>query len=133
MLSKLDSLKQLGKTDFMTWYSLAIITAHALILIVVFNTGIYGTEGNPDINRYFNYSVSIAHGQLPYRDFTVEYPPLALVFFTLPQLVAPTLQMYQYVFAVQILFFDLLGLDCTPMIGQIWLGKSGGVIHYSLA
>jgi uncharacterized membrane protein len=114
MLNKLAFLKQLVKTDDMTWHSLVIVTLsiliHTLILILVFQSGIYGTEGNPDINRYFNYSVSIAHGQLPYRDFMVEYPPLALAFFTLPYLVAPTLHMYQYVFSAQILFFDLLGL-----------------------
>ena len=127
MLNKLAFLKQLFKTDDMTWHSLVIVTIHALILILIFNSGIYNTEGNPDINRYFNYSVSIAHGQLPYRDFTVEYPPLALAFFTLPHLFAPTLQMYQYVFAVQILFFDLLGLFLISAPEVTSVTNNGGI------
>ena len=114
LLNKLAFLKQLVKTDDTTWHSLITvilgILVHTLILILVFNSGIYGTEENPDTIRYFNYSLGIMQGQLPYLDFAVEYPPLALVFFTLPHLVAPNLDMYQYAFAAQILFFDLLGL-----------------------
>lgn len=134
MRNKLAFLKQLIKTDDMTWYSLMMVIIHALILILVFNSGIYGTEGNPDTIRYFNYSLGIMQGQLPYRDFTVEYPPLALVFFTLPCLVASNLDMYQYVFAAQILFFDLLGLFLISALSRrLGFHLAGTLAIYTLA
>jgi len=52
----------------------------------------------------------VALGQLPYQDFAVEYPPLALVFLTLPRLIAPNPATYANVFAIEILLFNLLGL-----------------------
>jgi len=40
----------------------------------------------------------------------VEYPPGALVFFTIPRLFSSTLDGYRYAFAAEILVFDLLAL-----------------------
>jgi hypothetical protein len=40
----------------------------------------------------------------------MEYPPLALLFFTLPRLVASDLNTYTAAFTVEILLFDLIGL-----------------------
>ena len=35
---------------------------------------------------YYKYSLKLSEGLVPYRDFQLEYPPLALAFFYLPQL-----------------------------------------------
>lgn len=39
-----------------------------------------------DITLYFTYSLKLLAGQAPYRDFAMEYPPLALLPFALPRL-----------------------------------------------
>jgi hypothetical protein len=39
-----------------------------------------------DLSIYYNYSLWLLQGATPYRDFSIEYPPFALVPFTLPHL-----------------------------------------------
>jgi hypothetical protein len=41
-----------------------------------------------DVKLYFNYSLELAQGKLPYRDVRLEYPPLAIVPFVVPRLLA---------------------------------------------
>lgn len=38
---------------------------------------------------YHRYSLNVIHGQMPYRDFSFEYPPLAILPIVLPQLINP--------------------------------------------
>jgi Glycosyltransferase family 87 len=72
----------------------------ALIAIVLATVGFLGTwaiarDGFDmhgrylDTPRYAAYGQAIRDGRVPYRDFAVEYPPLALPSFVLPALVAP--------------------------------------------
>jgi glycosyl transferase family 87 len=42
-----------------------------------------------DLRVYFDYSARLLGGAVPYRDFPLEYPPLALIPMTLPRLVSP--------------------------------------------
>ena len=39
-----------------------------------------------DIDEYFHYANSFAAGKLPYRDYQIEYPPLAVIWFFLPRI-----------------------------------------------
>jgi uncharacterized membrane protein len=67
---------------------LILVTLQALLLwlVVLFTLpAVYGWHIG-DLQTYFNAARSLSAGQLPYRDFTLEYPPLALVPFVLPQL-----------------------------------------------
>ncbi|MBC8159919.1 MAG: DUF2029 domain-containing protein [Roseiflexaceae bacterium] len=43
-------------------------------------------EWHGDLGVYAGYADQVMQGQVPYRDFTLEYPPLALVPFVLPRL-----------------------------------------------
>jgi uncharacterized membrane protein len=93
------------------WIILVFVAIHGLILLVLFRSGIYHNSAmQNDISLFFDYSSKIVGGAWPYRDFTVEYPPLAFIFFILPRLVASTLSAYQLAFAVEIFIFDALGL-----------------------
>src|SRR5215813_2629878 len=38
---------------------------------------------------YHRYSLNLMQGQMPYRDFSFEYPPLALLPIVLPRLIKP--------------------------------------------
>jgi len=93
---------------------------HALILILLFNSGIYHNSSlTGDVAEFFNYSSNIVHGSLPYRDFAVEYPPLALVCFTIPRLVTSTFSDYHWAFSVEILIFDLLALFLLSKLSRV--------------
>lgn len=61
----------------------------ALVLIVGLTPepSLRGFAG--DLSVYRGYAVLLLQGSIPYRDFHVEYPPLALVPMTLPLLAAP--------------------------------------------
>ncbi len=49
-------------------------------------------------------------GQIPYHDFSSEYPPLALLSFLLPGLVFDNTISYSWGFALELLVFDILVL-----------------------
>jgi len=53
-----------------------------------------------DLPRYHEYGAAMHHGLVPYRDFRVEYPPLALATFVLPSLVASAYRGYRIAFEV---------------------------------
>jgi hypothetical protein len=50
--------------------------------------GFYANNHIVDTPHYQVYGDAIAGGQVPYRDFTVEYPPAAVPLFALPSLIA---------------------------------------------
>jgi hypothetical protein len=59
---------------------------------------------------YYEYASAIVAGQVPYRDFLVEYPPFALVFFTLPRLLGESFRWYYVWYQVLIVVADLVVL-----------------------
>ncbi len=76
------------------WLSLlaAFLVQTAVVLILAGNPRFFGSTGRAnvldDVEIYRRYATRMLSGELPYRDFRVEYPPLALPFFVLPAWVA---------------------------------------------
>lgn len=71
--------------------------AVALVATVLFaavwatlHYGFYGGNHIVDTAVYQGYGDAMVHGQVPYADFSVEYPPAALPVFVLPSLVVST-------------------------------------------
>jgi hypothetical protein len=60
-----------------------------------------------DIPIYERYSDYIFDGQTPYRDFLVEYPPLTLLIFIIPSLLAKVIGGYAISFRLVMMGFDL--------------------------
>jgi hypothetical protein len=67
----------------------------ALVAVVVFaagwtllHYGFYANNHIVDTPHYQSYGDLIVGGQVPYRDFTIEYPPAAVPLFALPSLIA---------------------------------------------
>jgi hypothetical protein len=67
-----------------------ILVALALVVFVgswsALHAGFYASDQIVDTPVYQRYGDAIAHRQVPYRDFAVEYPPGALPVFALPAL-----------------------------------------------
>ena len=77
---------------------LAILAAATVGLFIA--SGIEGEPGISDTGVYQRYGELITAGNLPYRDFAVEYPPGALLPFVLPALVSDTHDGYDAAFLV---------------------------------
>lgn len=81
----------------------------------------------PDVQFYYNYSLELMRGQLPYRHFSLEYPPLALLPFVLPRLVTfgqpLSFAAYTSLFVVQnALFSTLVALMLVHVVShqRLW-------------
>ena len=82
-----------------------------LILVV----GVYEHDAvlrlNPTINLdglmalYFDYADQAAAGRVPYRDYLVEYPPVAFVLFWVPRVLAARYR-FRHAFLTEMMLFD---------------------------
>jgi predicted membrane-bound dolichyl-phosphate-mannose-protein mannosyltransferase len=74
--------------------------------------GIFGYLVISDVSIYERFGDPLVQGRLPYRDFPLEYPPLALVVFGIPSLLrSPLGEIGTYV-----RIFELLMVLCTLLI-----------------
>jgi hypothetical protein len=79
---------------------------HVAIFAGLFR-GVYSMKPS-GTGLFFDYGSAIVAGQVPYRDVFVEYPPLSLVFFTLPRLVGESFRWYYVWFQIQVVLADLV-------------------------
>ena len=63
---------------------------------------------------YYSYAKRIAAGALPYRDFPVEYPPVATLFFYLPFRISGA-NIDSYTFWFEVVMF-IVNINCTILI-----------------
>lgn len=90
---------------------LAVVIVHLLAGILVGQLTPPGPLSTLGI--YFDDAMRMAQGQVPYRDFTLEYPPLSIPFFWLPLLGGHSMDTYRPLFAQEIMLVDLLGALIT--------------------
>jgi uncharacterized membrane protein len=100
-----------------------IVTAFCLLHLVMFSRVFYG--GGPDVEGYYRYGAQMGQGKVPYRDFSIEYPPGAAAVFYLPyaashnlHLSADNIQGYGIAFTFEMLLFDLVGLFLTVGVAR---------------
>lgn len=53
-----------------------------------------------DVINFYGHAMAIKDGSLPYTDFEFEFPPISLVFFTMPALFTSDLDVYCWLFAM---------------------------------
>jgi hypothetical protein len=90
--------------------------AHLLLLAVIYNFII--VTQYTGVQLFYSFASKFVSGLVPYRDFPLEYPPLALAFFTLPRLVGSTLAGYYTAYQVEVVLFDLTALVVLDAIAR---------------
>ncbi|MGE5141085.1 MAG: glycosyltransferase 87 family protein, partial [Rudaea sp.] len=79
----------------------------AFILITLFISGDFNLDS---VHLYMTYGQEVMDGKIPYQDFDIEYPPLAVPLFALPTLVTHDILAYRALFALEMIAFDLIGV-----------------------
>jgi hypothetical protein len=93
------------------------IAAAALLFVaawLLLHVGFWRHDQIVDTPVYRHYGDLIAAGRVPYRDFTPEYPPLALPVFALPSLLTSGLDHYSTAFQVEM---AVLGVGLVVAVG----------------
>lgn len=90
---------------------MAVVTAAAILFIA---TAIVLLDSGPrnDVVNFYHHAMSIKDGVLPYSGFEFEFPPLSLVFFTIPGLFTSDLVTYSRIFAFQSAVFMSIAAYC---------------------
>ena len=81
-----------GRWDDPRWQLAGFVLVHIAIFAGLFR-GVYAMPYLRN-GALLQYGSALVAGQVPYRDVFVEYPPFALVFFTLPRLVGESFRWY---------------------------------------
>jgi uncharacterized membrane protein len=87
------------------WGILAGALAVFAVLCVAMPSVWRGHAGISDVPVYERYGDAIERGQLPYRDFRLEYPPGSLAVFAVPSFVANSRRGYARAFGVEMALF----------------------------
>ena len=78
------------------------------IWAVVFEILWYGDRSITDTPVYYDYASRISDGMMPYRDFSSEYPPVAMLLFSLPRLFSGAgYSWFVIAFSAEMLFIQL--------------------------
>jgi hypothetical protein len=99
----------------------------------VLHVGFYRHSRISDVPIYQRYGDAIAKGQVPYRDFALEYPPAALPVFAIPSLVRSQqgdLDNYRNGFEAEMLVCGALAL---ALMLAILMGLEAGPVRIGLA
>ena len=92
---------------------------NVFILLIWMNFSAFDPRIHPDVELYLSYADLMMNGQVPYRDFTVEYPPLALLLLLIPRLFSENLAGYADGFAILMVAFNLLGLYFASRLSRL--------------
>jgi uncharacterized membrane protein len=109
-----------GLPEGQGWQLALFILVHILIFALLFQDFYkiqYSATG-----LYFDFASSVLEGNVPYRDFDLEYPPLSLLFFVLPGLIASNYTDFAILYQIEVLVFSLIGAyliyDIARRIGE---------------
>lgn len=92
---------------------------HVFIILLLSLINPYDATHITATGLYFDYASQLFQGAVPYRDFPLEYPPLALLFLGLPRLIGTNFVGYDICFTIEILIFDLLGLYLLFVVSRL--------------
>lgn len=83
-----------------------LVAVVAQVAMTAAMTAVKVRAGRDDADIYFRYATLMREGQVPYRDFRVEYPPLALPLFLVAALASHDVASFKFAFGVEMLIFN---------------------------
>jgi hypothetical protein len=105
---------------------IAVLSAIALqALLALLTTSMKLHAGTDDTDIYFRYARRARESAIPYRDYRVEYPPIAMPLFLLPSYVSSGLVSFRLAFAVEMLIFNA----GTVWLIASWTEQNHGPVH----
>jgi uncharacterized membrane protein len=96
---------------------LALFVLFIVLIYCVFFTTFYHTPYSAR-GVFLNYAAQVLQGQVPYRDFNMEYPPLALFFFVIPGLASTSLTTFSLFYKAEVLLAILIGLFLIYLLAR---------------
>jgi hypothetical protein len=89
-------------------YTAATMPVHGLVVLVTSSPWFFFGTGDVTSHHrfFFQYASRFLGGEIPYRDYVIEYPILAFVLFLIPRLATPRFRLYQLAFGLEMLLFD---------------------------
>jgi hypothetical protein len=116
------------------WMALQVPVLAALNLIYSLRPVTDPTVVNYDVRLFFDAATAFLRGQLPYRDFFFQYPPLALIFLVPPRWFAADLASYFSWFNIELLILACVGiLAATAVADRIGQPLGPTLFVYSLS
>lgn len=113
----------------MRWLTGIALAAPLFLAMATVAVGGLADESFPaDVNHYHEFAEKMRDGQLPYDDFTMEYPPFALPVFLLP--IAFGDAAYTPVFKAMMAACGLLTL---AVVAALLVARRASAGHYTLA
>jgi hypothetical protein len=101
----------------------AVLIAVAVQLaITAATTAVKLDAGRDDTDIYLRYATMMREGKVPYRDYRVEYPPLALPLFLAAALVSYDVIGFKVAFAAEMLIFNA----ATVWLVASWVERTQG-------
>ncbi|MBC8505874.1 MAG: DUF2029 domain-containing protein [Anaerolineales bacterium] len=112
---------------------LVVIQLVALSIVALVGYELYTDWHDDSIEIYYVYSTRFLDGEMPFRDFAMEYPPLALIAFCLPHLIAfgKELSIDQYTnfyLFVNVLFSLIVSIIVLSLF-QKWQPKNRRIVE----
>jgi hypothetical protein len=100
-----DSTRQLA-----AWWGFFVALQSVLAILCVIHSSSLGYTGklrlDSDVRLYFGYARPLLEGLLPYRDYPLEYPILAIPLFVVPMAYGTDFASYLQAFVAQMLLFN---------------------------
>jgi len=97
---------------------LGFAVAHVAIFAGLFR-GIYAIPFS-GTGLFYDYAGKVLSGGIPYRDFVMEYPPFALVFFTAPRILGESFRWYYVFYQTEVVVFDLVIVAALYAVARHW-------------
>ena len=103
------------RRQFLVLSTTAAVVAHVLLFL---GTGwLIRSSSYPNLGAvswsyqiYYDYASRAMEGQVPYRDYLVEYPVLSFPLFLIPRLFVSDFPSYRIAFAAEMLLFDIAAI-----------------------